>query len=69
MAEKYYSISPYSYCGGDPVNFVDPDGRIIADAEGTSEAFKKQFISTANYMMSKGTYGPLLALTLSSTNA
>lgn len=27
LAEKYYSISPYAYCGGDPVNFVDPDGR------------------------------------------
>ena len=27
MCEKYYGISPYAYCGGDPVNFVDPDGR------------------------------------------
>jgi len=26
-AEKYYSISPYSYCGGNPIMFVDPDGR------------------------------------------
>jgi RHS repeat-associated protein len=26
MAEKYYSISPYAYCGGNPVNAVDPDG-------------------------------------------
>ena len=25
-AEKYYSISPYAYCGGDPVNFGDYDG-------------------------------------------
>ena len=29
LAEKYYRLSPYSYCGGDPVNCVDPDGRDI----------------------------------------
>ena len=27
MCEKYYSVSPYAYCGGNPVNAVDPDGR------------------------------------------
>ena len=27
MCEKYYHISPYAYCGGNPVNYVDPDGR------------------------------------------
>lgn len=27
VKEKYYGINPYSYCAGDPVNFVDPDGR------------------------------------------
>ncbi len=26
LAEKYYSISPYVFCAGNPVNFVDPDG-------------------------------------------
>ena len=26
LAEKYPSISPYAYCNGNPVNFVDPDG-------------------------------------------
>ena len=29
LAEKYYSISPYAYCAGNPVNLVDPTGRII----------------------------------------
>ena len=28
LAEKYYHLSPYAYCAGDPVNLVDPDGRI-----------------------------------------
>ena len=27
LAEKYYSMSPYAYCAGNPVNLVDPDGR------------------------------------------
>ncbi len=29
LAEKYYSISPYVFCVGNPVNFVDPDGMDI----------------------------------------
>ena len=29
LAEKYYSLSPYLWCAGNPVRFVDPDGRII----------------------------------------
>ncbi|MGN1210252.1 MAG: RHS repeat-associated core domain-containing protein, partial [Candidatus Cryptobacteroides sp.] len=27
LSEKYYGISPYVYCAGNPVNFLDPDGR------------------------------------------
>ena len=26
---KYYSYSPYAYCGGDPINYFDPDGEEI----------------------------------------
>ena len=26
LADKYPSLSPYAYCAGDPVNFIDPDG-------------------------------------------
>ena len=26
LAEKYYHISPYAYCAGNPVNLVDPQG-------------------------------------------
>ena len=26
LSEKYYGISPYVYCGGDPVNRGDYDG-------------------------------------------
>ncbi len=26
MSEKYYGFSPYCYCAGEPVTFIDPDG-------------------------------------------
>jgi len=32
MAEKYYSISPYAYCAGNPILLIDPmdlNGSII----------------------------------------
>ena len=29
LAEKYYHVSPYAYCAGDPVNKIDPDGREV----------------------------------------
>ncbi len=27
LAEKHYSISPYVYCGNEPIGRIDPDGR------------------------------------------
>ena len=27
LSEKYYGISPYAYCAGNPVNFIDVNGR------------------------------------------
>ena len=29
LCEKYYSTSPYTWCGNNPVSFVDPDGEDI----------------------------------------
>ena len=29
MAEKYYSMSAYAYCGNNPVKYIDPDGKKI----------------------------------------
>ena len=29
LCEKYYAISPYAYCAGDPVNLVDKNGKQI----------------------------------------
>lgn len=35
FCEKYYHISPYAYCGNNPVNRIDPDGK---DYWSTSDA-------------------------------
>jgi len=40
LAEKYYSISPYAYCAGNPVNLVDPDGKrtlVFINSDGNYE--------------------------------
>lgn len=37
-SEKFYGVSPYSYCGGDPINSIDPNGmetRVIQNEDGT----------------------------------
>ena len=43
MSDKYPSLSPYVYCADNPVKLMDPDGRKIVFAKGTSKEFKKQF--------------------------
>jgi RHS repeat-associated protein len=31
LSEKYYGMSPYAYCAGNPVNLVDPDGCVFTE--------------------------------------
>ena len=50
LCEKYYSISPYAYCVGDPVNKFDPDGKRIEFAKGVSKAFKDNFAKAIQYL-------------------
>ena len=41
MCEKYYHLSPYAYCGNNPVNAVDPDGMKFDISDMTDEQLDK----------------------------
>ena len=43
-AESFYHISPYTYCAGDPVNLVDPDGE-ATKAIITAYKYSKRLVS------------------------
>jgi len=44
MCEKYYSISPYAYCAGNPVNRIDPTGMVIDSTSQTQWNEQKQAV-------------------------
>ncbi len=46
LAEKYYSISPYVYCGNNPLRFVDPTGLEPQESSGGGiKSLKDWFIN------------------------
>ena len=55
LAEKYYGISPYSYCAGNPVNLVDPSGKKVYLKANASEEFKKKFSEAVVFMNNHNT--------------
>ena len=55
LAEKYYSISPYAWCAGNPMKYVDRDGEILEFAEGSTQEFKQYFFEAVCYMILHGT--------------
>ena len=49
LASKYYHLSPYTYCAGNPLKFVDKGGTKIRFAEGTSEEFQRIQTNVCEY--------------------
>ncbi len=54
-AEKYFSVSPYAYCAGNPINMIDPQGDTVLFAPGSSAVFKRRVHEASKYMRSHGT--------------
>ena len=64
LAEKYYSVSPYAYCGNDPINRVDPTGMIWEDKKEIErlkaqiakkmESIKKDMAKTTQQLSTEG---------------
>ena len=40
LCEQYPHLSPYAYCAGNPVNAIDPDGRLIVFINGFHNGFE-----------------------------
>ena len=54
LAEKFYPLSPYSYCGGDPINNIDPTGKIIEFADSSNVEFIQAFNEAVSYLREYG---------------
>ena len=52
MAEKYPSLSPYSYCAGDPIGLIDEEGRRIRVVG--SENFRKAYAEARGMLAKAG---------------
>ncbi|MCQ2256764.1 MAG: hypothetical protein MJZ41_02080 [Bacteroidaceae bacterium] len=54
FCEKYYHISPYVYCGGNPISRVDPDGRDRYRVLATGEYKYDKSMNSTNFSSKYG---------------
>ena len=52
MAEKYLNITPYNFCGNDPVNYVDMTGKLITVFG--DESFTRYFYEYRHFLEING---------------
>jgi len=48
LAEKYYEMSPYAWCGNNPINRIDPNGMDTIDVNSPEDVKKDDIIVTEN---------------------
>ena len=55
LCEKYYSLSPYAYCAGNPMTVIDKQGDSLFFAPSVSQEFKERFAEAVSFMNEHGT--------------
>ena len=54
LLDKYPSISSYAYCNNNPIKNIDPDGKVVVFASGTTNDQKNLFNQAVDYLDSHG---------------